>query len=134
MAEKDYRVLSDLAQIAPYAALAVDTEGDSLNKMRARLSGISFCGEPCRAFWLPAEAIDAPKLQQMLPAKAARVPPREVRFDDPRTARHRPRRRGDFRHAHRSPPARRNRPEVTQTGSRGICSTRKPLTSPTSIN
>ena len=69
MAEKDYRVLSDLAQIAPYAALAVDTEGDSLNKMRARLSGISFCGEPRRAFWLPAEAIDAPKLQQMLRQK-----------------------------------------------------------------
>ena len=69
MAEKDYRVLSDLSQIASYSALAVDTEGDSLNKMRARLSGISFCGEPRRAFWLPAEAIDAPKLQQMLRQK-----------------------------------------------------------------
>ena len=69
MAEKDYCVLSDLSQLAPYPVLAVDTEGDSLNKMRARLSGISFCGEPRRAFWLPAEAIDAPKLQQMLRQK-----------------------------------------------------------------
>ena len=134
MAEKDYRVLSDLSQIASYSALAVDTEGDSLNKMRARLSGISFCGEPRRAFWLPAEMIDAPKLQQMLRQK--RLAFHHAKFDLTILERHGINLEGAeiFDTLLAAHSTRRKPLEVAQTARAETCSTRKPLASTTSIN
>ena len=69
MDNKEYRVLRSLSELEPYPDLAVDTECDSLNKMEARLLGVSFCGEPGRAFWLPAEKLRPRPLERLLRSK-----------------------------------------------------------------
>jgi DNA polymerase-1 len=64
-----YGELSDPSELGGYATLAVDTETDSTNAHTARLVGVSFCGEPGRAFWLPADRYDARSLGRALGGK-----------------------------------------------------------------
>ncbi|MBM3216112.1 hypothetical protein FJZ36_14490 [Candidatus Poribacteria bacterium] len=65
----DYRTLEDLSPLAAYHALAVDTETDGLSTLTAQLVGVSFCGEPHRAFWLPADRLDPAALSSLFRGK-----------------------------------------------------------------
>jgi len=65
----DYGELPDTSALAPYATLAVDTETDSTNAHTANLVGASFCGEPGKAWWLPADRFDRASLAKALRGK-----------------------------------------------------------------
>jgi len=67
--QPSYGELSDLTPLHGYRTLAVDTETDSTNAHSARLGGISFWGEPGRAFWLPRDRVDGAALARVLDGK-----------------------------------------------------------------
>lgn len=66
--EKEYFTLSDLSKLPVYKVLAVDTETDGLER-DCKLLGLSLCGEPNKAFWLPVGNFEAYDLWEMLKGK-----------------------------------------------------------------
>jgi len=66
--EKEYFTLSDLSKLPEYKILAVDTETDGL-KRDCKLLGISLCGEPNKAFWLPVGNFEIYDLWETLKGK-----------------------------------------------------------------
>jgi DNA polymerase-1 len=69
MTHLDARILSELAVLEPYDTLAVDTETDGTGAFHAKLVGMSFCGEPGRAYWLPASRVEPEALTALLRRK-----------------------------------------------------------------
>jgi DNA polymerase-1 len=56
--DTDFRVLPDLAALERYDTLALAVESEAKDPARPRLLGVALCGEPGRAFWLPADRMD----------------------------------------------------------------------------
>lgn len=63
-----YHILSTLDELSRYDILAIDTETDGLDQ-DCKLLGVSFCGEPYKAYWLPVDKFHSYDLWEVLKGK-----------------------------------------------------------------
>lgn len=66
---QNYRALAELPALDRYETVAIVVDLDPPDEFDGRLVGVSFCGEPASAFWLPALSLDAPKLTDLSKGK-----------------------------------------------------------------
>jgi DNA polymerase-1 len=63
-----YFILSSISDLPSYPTIAIDTETDGLAK-NCLLLGLSFCGEPGKAYWLPKERYEGADVWEALKGK-----------------------------------------------------------------